>query len=319
MQKIIVTGSEGLVGTALCEALEAAGHETVHYDLALGNDVLAARGIAEAMRGCTGIVHLAAISRVIWGERDPQLCWRTNVTGTECVLQAALAQPRRPWMLFASSREVYGDAAQLPVRETAPMQAVNIYGRAKIRGEELMLEARAEGLRTAIVRLSNVYGSTSDHVDRVIPAFTRAAAMGGIMRVDGLDHTFDFTHVDDSVAGIVEITKQLETGEAKLPPIHLLTGVPTTLSGLAMLAIAAGSKGARVVEAPPRNFDVAKFVGDPGRAQALLGWTAKVGIAEGVTRMVADFARELAAPSPSPSRPSSVTSNGPVPERMLSL
>jgi len=293
MRKVIVTGSEGLVGSLLARTLEAKGVEVVRYDLELDRDVRVRQDFARALSGCEGIVHLAAVSRVIWGEQDPQLCWATNVGGTQNVIDAAVEAGERPWLVFASSREVYGDAAVLPVREHAPKQAVNVYGRAKIRGEELVHAARAAGLRTSVVRLSNVYGSTGDHADRVVPAFTRAAACGGVLRVDGLGHTFDFTHVSDTVAGLFAICEQLHAGEARLPDLHLLTGQPTTLEQLARLALAHAHGQARLVEAPPRSFDVANFYGDPSRARELLGWRAQVDIRSGVRRMVEDFAREL--------------------------
>ena len=65
-------------------------------------------------------------------------------------------------------------------------------------GEELIAEARNRGLRACVIRLSNVYGSTQDHADRVVPAFARAALLGQPLRIDGYDHTFDFTHISDT-------------------------------------------------------------------------------------------------------------------------
>src|SRR5690606_18739564 len=179
----------------------------------------------------------AAVSRVIWGERDPALCRATNEGGTRNVLHAALASPRRPWIVFASSREVYGEPDALPVGEDAPLRPVNVYGETKIAGERLLEEARGAGLATAIVRLSNVYGSVHDHVDRVVPAFARSALAGDPLRIDGAEHTFDFTHIDDTARGIAAVIDALEAGERRLPAIHLLTGVPTTLGELASAAV----------------------------------------------------------------------------------
>ena len=108
-----------------------------------------------------------------------------QVVGTENVITAALAAPRRPWLLTASSREVYGEPAHIPVVENDTIAPVNVYGRSKMACEEVMLAGRQEGLRGAILRLANVYGSIHDHPDRVIPAFCRAAALGAPMRVEG--------------------------------------------------------------------------------------------------------------------------------------
>jgi UDP-glucose 4-epimerase len=231
-------------------------------------DILDRAAVERAIDGCIGVVHLAAVSRVIDGERAPEVCWRTNVDGTRNVIEAALAELRRPWVIYASSREVYGQPGALPASEDAALAPVNIYGRSKVAAEDLTAKA---DLVTAIVRFSNVYGWVGDHADRVVPAFARQAAAGLPLRVDGSGHTFDFTHLDDTVRGVLAVVAQLEAG-ATLPPLHFVTGTPTTLGHLASLAVELAGAGSPVVEGAPRSFDVSRFHGDPSRAAAVLGW-----------------------------------------------
>lgn len=230
------------------------------------------------------------------GERDPNACFATNVGGTGNVIAAMAAERERssrgPWLLFASSREVYGQADRLPVAEDAPLRPINVYGRTKIEGERLTMEARDNGLRTAIARLSNVYGSTRDHADRVVPAFARAAALGNLLRVEGEDSAFDFTHIDDTIRGLAALVGRLDGGEAP-PPMHLVTGRSTSLGGLAALAVELAGTGAAVERAPPRAFHVARFHGDPARARELLGWTARTPLRQGLARLIGDFRAEL--------------------------
>ena len=128
-------------------------------------------------------------------------------------------------------------------------------------------------------------GSALDHPDRVVPAFARAAVEGSAIRIDGARCTFDFTHIDDTVRGMVAVTESLEAGET-LPPIHLLTGTPTTLRDLAEMATTFAGKRLRIIEAPPRPFDVSRFHGDPSRARELLGWEPRVGLRDGFGRLV---------------------------------
>jgi nucleoside-diphosphate-sugar epimerase len=189
--------------------------------------------------------------------------------------------------VFASSREVDGEP-QLPAREDAPLASVNVYGRSKVAGEQLVVGARAAGLHTAVVRLSNVYGSNHDHADRVVPAFMRAAVEGSPLRVDGATSTFDFTHVDDVAGGLIAIMRALERGES-LPPLHLLTGQPTSLGALAELVLELTGSRSAVTEAPSRTFDVARFYGDPAHAWNVLGWRAAIPLRDGVTRLAADL------------------------------
>ena len=304
---ILITGAEGLVGSALRQSLSLRGDAPVNLDLrapsARGRgDVRRADDVKTALAGCRGVVHLAAVSRVIWGERDPALCTATNVGGTRNVLDAARASITRPWVIFASSREVYGAPIQLPATEDCPLNPMNIYGRTKVEGERLVEEARAAGLRAATVRLSNVYGSIGDHATRVVPAFARAAVRGEPLQIEGSSHTFDFTHIDDTVRGLVSLIDLLDGGGPPPPSIHFLTGQPTSLAALAETCIhLAGSRSVRC-EAPSRSFDVSHFYGDFGRARALLGWSPQVALADGVARLIHDFRAELQPAAASTSR-----------------
>jgi nucleoside-diphosphate-sugar epimerase len=287
--KILVTGSEGLIGTSLRSVL-AALFDLRCFDLRQ-DARLDVRNVAEleaALADCAGVVHLAAISRVVWAEHDPAVCWTTNVEGTRNVLAAAGASARRPWVIIASSREVYGQSTTLPATEDADLAPVNAYGRSKVAAERLALDARHAGVPVAVARFSNVYGRTDDHADRVIPCFVRAALSGEALRVEGPNNTFDFTHVNDAVAGILAMIRALDQREV-LPPIHFVTGRSTTLAELAALAILATESQSTTQIAPSRSFDVARFWGDPSRARQLLGWSPQVTLEQGIARLAADM------------------------------
>lgn len=291
--RILITGSEGLIGKELRLLLDAAECITVGFDPdATGperGDVCNVEQVAAAVATCSGIVHLGAVSRVVHAEQNPQKCWDTNVDGLRNVVDAASRQEAPPWLLFASSREVYGQPDQMPVVEDIPLRPVNIYGRSKKEGERIVTAARDYGLRTAIVRLSNVYGRVSDHVDRVVPAFARAAACGEPLRVDGADHTFDFTHIDDTVLGISKLVELLRSGTPAPPPIHLLTGEPTTLGELAVLAVQLAGSSSAINQAPPRTYDVSQFYGSPARATKILDWESHTSLHDGLAQLIADF------------------------------
>ncbi len=294
MSTILITGSHGLVGSALRGLLAAAGHEIINLDLrapegAGCGDVRDLAAVSRAVADCDGIIHLAAVSRVIWAEQDPALCRETNVGGLRNVVKEAFAARRRPWLIFASSREIYGEPDALPVAEDAPLRPINIYGQTKIAGERLVGEARAAGLTTAILRLSNVYGSIDDHADRVIPAFARQALVGEALRVDGAGHTFDFTHIDDTARGFAAVIDAFAAGERELPPIHLLTGTPTTLGELATLAVDLSGSTSKINLGPPRSYDVERFYGDPRRAREVLGWQANVDLRRGLAGLIEAF------------------------------
>lgn len=300
---ILVTGSSGLIGDCLCRSLSEVGLEVRRFDLkACGadqGDIRDRESVRRAVTGSTGVIHLAAVSRVVQAERDPAACWETNVVGLSTLIEEAEQCQVPPWLVFASSREVYGHALAFPVKEDAPLRPVNSYGRSKVEGERLTGAAAAGGLRTSVVRLSNVYGSIHDHRDRVVPAFALAAATGGHLRVEGGKSAFDFTHLDDTVGGLIAIVKMLSSRrDASLPPIQFVTGQATTLEQLAKLAIRMGNREARAVRAAPRSFDVSHFCGSPMRAKEMLGWQAKVSLEEGLKRLIDDFGPQGSRVSP---------------------
>jgi nucleoside-diphosphate-sugar epimerase len=287
---ILVTGSAGLLGRHVTTLLEAAGDEVRTFDLrdAPHQDIRDPKELARAMEGVDGVIHLAAVSRVVWAQKDPALTEAVNHGGLRNVLKAAASRAHRPWILFASSREVYGEQAHLPVAETAPLGPLNVYARSKVAGEVLMGEARDQGLVANVARLSNVYGCVDDHHDRVVPAFARGAATASALRLEGSDNMFDFTHVDDVARGIVRMAEASAAGES-LPTTHFVSGCGTTLGQLATLAVEASERTLACIEYAPRDYDVARFYGDPSRALALLGWRAHIGIEQGFSRLVDDF------------------------------
>ncbi len=298
MKRILVTGHCGLIGRHLVPRLAHLGFKVRGLDLADGSgDITRDADLSRAVEGCHGVVHLAALSRVVHAHRDPGLCWRTNALASENLLGKAFRSPLKPWVLVASSREVYGEPRVLPVTEDMPLAPVNVYGRAKQAMERAAGEARQGGLNTAIVRLANVYGCPDDHPDRVVPAFCRAAVDGEPLQVEGFENLFDFTHIDDTVAGLVCLIRLLETGERNLPPVHLLPGIGTTLLEVAQMAVTSAVSRSRIIRAPSRQYDVSRFVGDPGRARDLLGWRARVAPQRGIAELVSAFEGLRVAPT----------------------
>ena len=293
-ERVLVTGSSGLIGRALIARMRLGSPKPLRFDIrAEGSPEfgdLRDRGALErAMVDVRGIVHLGGISRVIWGERCPELCWDVNVEATRELLALALNSRRRPWFVYASSREVYGQQSVLPVAETAQPEPMNTYARSKVAAEKLVSEARDAGLATAIVRFSSVYGDVDDYADRVVPAFALAATRDGMMRIDGPDCAFDFTHVDDVAMGLMKICDGLLSGEKSLPTLHFVSGVRTTLRELAELAADLGHCPMQISLASPRTFDISQFYGDPARAAAVIDWRTTVSLRTGLKNLIRDF------------------------------
>jgi nucleoside-diphosphate-sugar epimerase len=286
---ILVTGSEGLIGANLIPRLLMKGASVRAFDVRRSQhedtrDPSALANVFEHGQ-IAGVVHLAAVSRVVWAEQDPEKCEATNVRALNTLLALCARQRQPPWLIFASSREVYGNRKHFPVSESAPFDPINTYGRSKVEGERLIAAARASGLVANVCRFSSVYGWPFDHANRVSMAFATAAAHGGDITLEGSHNVFDFTFIDDVIDGLLSLIEVTSAGAA-LPPVHFVSGTGTSLEELADIAVAHSPHAIELREAPARTFDVGHFVGDPERAASLLGWRAQTPVHVGLPKLI---------------------------------
>ncbi|WP_237342932.1 NAD-dependent epimerase/dehydratase family protein [Wolbachia endosymbiont of Folsomia candida] len=158
--RVLITGSAGLIGSALMEKLEKQGYEVINCDIRLRDNPLSffSEDIIPLLTKCTGVIHLAAISRVVHGELYPELCQKVNVDGTMKLLELCKSLSNKPWFIYASSREVYGEQKELPVTESSSISPINNYAKGKAFVEEQVTNLKDFNFNIAILRFSNVYG-----------------------------------------------------------------------------------------------------------------------------------------------------------------
>ena len=168
-----------------------------------------------------GVVHLAAISRVQHCHEDLLQCRKVNVGGTKNILRALWALHGKrsfqlanyshmdsalPWLVFASSREVYGDLGPGEVvSENSPLRPVNPYGESKLEAEkEVQQWALKTGFNAVTLRFNNVYGSCEDHGTRLIPRLVSRLISGETIEIFGsANRTISLLHVQDAVKAIL--------------------------------------------------------------------------------------------------------------------
>ncbi|MHA2247127.1 MAG: NAD-dependent epimerase/dehydratase family protein [Candidatus Hodarchaeales archaeon] len=305
MAKILITGGLGNIGLSLAKKLQSLGFETILYDnrdensftedILGGGDIIQGdvcnfNALRESMDGIDGIVHLAAVSRVIWGYENPKQCVDVNIGGTINVLEAARLSERKPWVIFGSSREVYGEPDELPVTEDSPKKIVNVYGVTKITGEYLLNKYHSNyNVNGLILRFSNIYGSPFDQLDRVIPKFIINASKGVDLILQGGEQVFDFTYITDAVNAIVNAIEKLMRTNPYYNVFHVTTGKPTTLKKLAQYILKQTSSNSKICYSKARSYDVQKFYADPSRIFNDLGFTCKIGITEGINLTIKAF------------------------------
>jgi Nucleoside-diphosphate-sugar epimerases len=302
---ILVTGGSGFIGTNLVRKLSDNGYGVIVLDNKLPkspngikNTKIYLGDIRDSdfvnsvfKKECIkGVVHLAAVSRVITAEQNPVLCADVNLKGTENVIQSS-KRNGKPWIIFGSSREVYGEAKQLPVTEDAPITPINIYGETKAKCERMIKTYSKENdVPSMVLRFSNVYGSWFDHETRVIPLFIRKILSGEKVEINGGKQEFDFTHVNDTIEGIAQAVESIcPKTESYYEELHILTGNPHSLQELIEIISKKTGNIADIQYTPARKYDVDKFYGNPDKAENVIGYKSKITLEEGIEKTIADF------------------------------
>ena len=280
---VLVTGSEGLIGKELSRRLIEKKINVVGYDIKNGQDILDEKSLESAIYDVNGVIHLAAISRVITGYNNPHAAVMTNVIGTSNILDLIRRKNPSCWMIFGSSREVYGESETV-ITESYPQKPVNVYGASKSAGEYLSLcYGNNYKLNTFVVRFSNVYGALNDHPDRVIPRFFNQALANSDITIYGGDQVFDFVHLSDAVDGVIKlIEKIIQNEKLESRSFHFLTGKSTSLVELSEKIIKLTNSNSNVKYLPRREYDVDTFIGNASETMNVLGWQPKTSIDDGL-------------------------------------
>jgi nucleoside-diphosphate-sugar epimerase len=176
-----------------------------------------------------------------------------------------------PWLIFGSSREVYGEPKELPVKESFEKKFINIYGDSKIQGESLFTSfAKKNKNACLILRFANVYGNEYDLFDRVIPRFIKAIDSQKELVVEGGGQVIDFTHIDDTVDTIIKAIRYLENNRGVIDDFHILPSVGWSLYQLIKYIENILDKKAIIRTNDKRDYDVEKFIGDSTKIRTIL-------------------------------------------------
>ncbi len=297
--KILLTGSSGFIGSALKRLLEENGVEVIPFDIKNStlDDVRDFSALQSKVSDINGIVHLAAVSRVKIAHENPLECVNTNIRGIVNVLESARriqTDNNYPWVIFGSSREVYGESAILPVTESSTRKAINVYGVSKLSGEELC-KAYSDnyGLKVRVLRFSNVYTGKNDHLDRVIPKFILQALNEEDLIINGTgEEIFDFTYIDDTIQGIWGCIQEIERSTYLFDDFNISSGVPVSLKQLADTIIKKTRSKSKVEFTKPRSYDVNKFYADPNKAIKMLGFLPKVILDKGIDLSIEELKKK---------------------------
>jgi nucleoside-diphosphate-sugar epimerase len=305
MANYLVTGAAGFIGSRLSEMLIEQGHAVTGVDnLNDAYDVrmkeyrlcklqvlpgftfkkldISERGSVESLPVFDAVINLAARAGVRASVENPWAFVETNVTGTLNLLELCRQKKIRKFIL-ASTSSIYGAKAPQPTPETAdsdhPLQP---YAASKKGAEALSHSYHAlYGIDVSVVRYFTVYGPAG-RPDMSMFRFTKWICEGQALQLygDG-EQSRGFTYVDDIARGTIAALKPLGYEIINLGGHEVIT-----MNALIALLEERIGRQAVIERHPPNPADMLTSHADVTKAGSLLGWQPKVGLEEGLARLV---------------------------------
>jgi len=281
------------------------------FQLTVG-DVRDATLLKVSSRAADIIIHLAAQVAVTTSVVNPREDFEINAHGTFNVLEAARLNERRPVILYASTNKVYGEMVDVKViedttrwrytdlplgcPETQPLDFHSPYGCSKGSGDQYVRDyARIYDLPSVVLRQSCIYGPRQFGVEDQgwLAWMIIAAVTGRPLTICGDGKQIrDVLHVDDLLDAYDAVIAKIDTVQGQ---VYNLGGGPENTMSIwnefgPLLEKLLG-KSVPVKRSDWRPGDQKVFVADIRKAGRELGWSPKVGVEEGVGRMI-EWVRE---------------------------
>lgn len=309
MNKVLVTGADGFIGSHLTEALLARGCkvralaqynsfndwgwlEDIHHpelEVVTG-DVRDPNLCRNIVKGVDTVFHLAALIAIPYSYVAPDSYVDTNVKGTLNMCQAARDEGVER-ILVTSTSEVYGTARFVPINESHPKQPQSPYSASKIGADAIALSFfNAFSLPVTVVRPFNTYGPRQS-ARAIIPTIITQIARGERdIKVGDLTPTRDFNFVADTAAGFIALA---ECDEAVGKEINIATGrevsMAQTLETIARLMDADVKWTVDPQRLRPRGSEVFRLLGDNSLITSMTSWRPRFSLEEGVRKTIEWF------------------------------
>lgn len=279
MASVLVTGARGFIGRALCASAGLAPYRVIALSRADGDlaDSATLKGVVPTSR----VVHLAGRVSVPESWSNPADFHRANLLSTLNVLEYCCEHDAA--LVFISAY-LYGIPERLPVSETSPPRPNNPYALSKHLAEQACeFYARHRGVSVTVLRPFNIFGP-AQRPDFLIPHILRQVAAGDRVVVDDLAPRRDYLFVDDLVEAIVRSLDAKWEHEV----INVGSGRSHSVGELiAAIQDVAQTRLPVVCADKPRHNEIPDVYADIARAEARLGWRPRIGLRDGLERLIA--------------------------------
>lgn len=311
MQRTLITGGAGFLGSHLCDFFIAQGHDVICMDNLIKKENV--ENIAHLMGHerfkfikydvteylyvegkLDHVLHFASLASPKDYLDYPIQTLKVGSLGTHKAL--GLAMEKKASFLLASTSEVYGDPMVHPQAESYPgnvdpVVPRGVYDEAKRFAEAItMAYHRSHGLRTRIARIFNTYGPRMRLDDgRALPNFMVQALRGEDITVYGNGtQTRSFCYVDDLIEGIKRLL------DSDVPdPVNLGNPEEITVLDFAKEIIRLTGSKSRIIFCPLPQNDPKVRQPDITKAKTILEWEPKVSRQEGLRRTLQYFKQKL--------------------------
>ena len=303
MDRVLVTGGAGFIGSHLVDSLAESGAEVLVVDdfrlgrhehlektrltgrlTVIDGDIRSAEDLRPVADFAPDTVfHMAALHFIPYCNAHPQEALDVNILGLDTVIRAVRTAPLRAFV-FPSSGAIYGFGDQ-PWPETAPARPDEIYGISKWMGEQVMGRFHADrpGLRTVVARLFNTYGprETNPHV---LPEVMQALRAGKPIELGNLWPQRDLIYVTDTAGALVAAAQ----GDPGLEVFNVGTGTGTTIQDVMETIGEITGHPVDVRQVPERMRDGdGHLVSNPQKLMQATGWKPQYDLEAGLRQLLA--------------------------------
>jgi NAD dependent epimerase/dehydratase len=307
MNRILVTGADGFIGSHLVEMLVAEGYQVKalsQYNSSnnwgwleevnckdqievLSGDIRDPHYCKLIIKDVDIIFHLAALIAIPYSYVAPDSYVDTNIKGTLNICQAA-KENGNIRLIHTSTSEVYGTAKYVPIDENHPLQAQSPYSATKIAADAMAMSFyNAFGLPVTIARPFNTYGPRQS-ARAVIPTIITQIANGvDRIKLGDITPTRDFNYVEDTCRGFISIMKSDKTiGETINIGSNFEISIEDTLNIIKELMNSDVKFISDSERIRPGKSEVFRLWCDNTKIEKLTGFKPEININEGLQRTI---------------------------------